>query len=82
MTDLNPVLIAGHQGPTMISWNVGDGSIGKISLSKDGRPAIFFRGGRHGRVNSRMRAGSIDELRLYKGTDRTDPIASVVVSTT
>jgi SAM-dependent methyltransferase len=75
----NPVPV-GANGTT-IAWSTGDGSVGQVWVSEDGRPEALFGGGASGSaVAPWIAAGSEYEFRLYAGTARTAPLESVSVT--
>ena len=74
----NPVPAGRGPGKTIITWHTGDGSPGEVRVSIAGGPERAFS------TNPSHHEATIDavneyEFRLYSGTDRSKPLATVKV---
>lgn len=77
----NPIPAGEGLGTTTITWSTGDGSVGRVFVSRDDEPESDFAVGPEGTKEAPwINAGSRYEFRLYVGVDRSSPRASVTVT--
>lgn len=77
----NPVPAGGGPGTTTLSWNTGDGSVGQVYVSVDGKPeTLFAQDAKKSKDAAWIRAGATYEFRLYAGLDRAKLLNKVVVT--
>jgi hypothetical protein len=77
----NPALVGKEAGATTIRWNVGDGSQGRVTVSRDGGPEVLFaEGSRGSAVAPWLRAGSTYEFRLYRWREPPQLIGAIKVT--
>jgi hypothetical protein len=78
----NPASAGERPGETTVSWDTGDGSIGKVYVAMNGGPERLFADGRRGSVSAHwIKTGSNYEFRLYN-SDHTELLAKVAVTRT
>jgi hypothetical protein len=72
----NPIPMTTGTGSTTISWSTGDGSRGAVYLLARDKEELPFGAGATGSQSiSWIASGYIYQFRLYRGEDRTKPIA-------
>jgi hypothetical protein len=78
----NPVPLGSEKfGTTTITWDTGDGSIGEVYVSVNGKPEKLFAGNRRkGSLEAPWIGKGEHEFRLYAGTEHKTVLASVMVT--
>ncbi|MFL5241594.1 MAG: hypothetical protein ACJ8FY_05755 [Gemmataceae bacterium] len=77
----NPVPGGTGKGTTKITWRTGNGSVGQVYVSADGKPEKLFATGSEGSKEAPwIRAGVNHEFRLYAGQEHKEMLASVSVT--
>jgi hypothetical protein len=77
----NPVPAGRDKGTSKIAWTTGNGSVGQVYVSEDGKPEKLFAAGSDGSKDAPwIRAGVTHEFRLYAGKEHKEVLASVSVT--
>jgi hypothetical protein len=77
----NPVPAGFRLGRTEVSWDTGDGSPGRVTVSVDGSQETLFAAGARGSSRADwIDSGADYRFRLYRDGTAHDPVASVTVT--
>jgi len=77
----NPVPAGTGKGTSKITWTTGNGKLGQVYVSGDGKPEKLFATGSDGSQDAPwIRAGVTHEFRLYAGQEHKEVLASVSVT--
>jgi len=77
----NPVPGGTGTGTTTITWNTGDGTMGHVYVSQDGKEeSLFASSAQDSKVAAWIQTGSTYRFRLYNGTGREKLLAEISVS--
>jgi hypothetical protein len=70
------------QGKTTVTWDTGDGSIGQVFVSVDGRPdtRMFAQGKRGSKEADWIAGGKSYEFRLYAGKEHKQLLATAAIA--
>lgn len=77
----NPVPAGAEVATTTITWNTGDGAMGQVYVSQDGKEeSLFASSAQDSKVADWIQIGSTYRFRLYKGTGREKLLAEISVT--
>src|SRR3712207_5852602 len=78
----NPVPAGPEPGTTTVTWNTGDGSIGRVYVSVDGHPEVLFVEGSAGSEQAPwIVAGRTYTFRLCTRNEQAATLATLTVPT-